>query len=129
MIKIWFRALAIGLLGLTALVTLLMTVAWTMLPPDGVAIRLHGATFSLADLQGGQAALFFLFAVATVVIGSLAVLAMIAIGVCVGALGLAVGVLATASSLALVVAPFALVGWLLWRLLRARPVAGVVAAP
>ena len=129
MIKTWMRAVTIALLGLTAFVTVLMALAWTMLPLDGVALRVHGESFSLADLQGTQAVLFFVLAVAAVVIGTLAVLAMIAVGLCLGALGLAVGLLATAGSLALVVAPFALVGWLLWRLLRTRPAAGIVAAP
>ena len=127
--KTWIRAVAIALLGLTALVTLLMAFAWTMLPLDTVAVRLHDETFSLADLQGAQAALFFVLAVAAVVLGTLAVLATIAFGLCLAAIGLAIGALATAASLALFIAPFALILWLLWRLLRTPPTARVVAAP
>jgi hypothetical protein len=128
--KTWIRALAIGLLVLTAIVTVLMAAAWTVLPLDGVSIRTHGQTYSLDDLEGTKAALFFLLAVAAVVIAVIAALAMVAIGLGLGALGLIVGLLATAGSLALVIAPFALIGWGVWRLFRTRPAPPrVVAAP
>jgi hypothetical protein len=129
MIKAWARALAILLFVLTAVVTVLMAMAWTMLPLDGVAVTLHGATFSLADLQGSRKVLFFLMAVVVVVIALLAALAAIVVGLGFGALGMAIGLIATVGSVALVMAPFALVGWLLWRLFRSRPTATVVARP
>ena len=125
MIKSWISALAIGLL-LTDVVTVLMAAAWTLLPLDGVAISLHGKTFSLADLHGTQAALSFLLAVDAVVIAPVAVVTMVVVGLGFGALGIAASLLATAASLALAGAPFALIGLLLWRLVRTRP-AGVVA--
>jgi hypothetical protein len=128
--KTWIRALAIGLLILTAIVTLLMAAAWTVLPLDGVSIRTHRETYSLGDLEGTKAALFFLLAVAAVVIAVIAALAMAVIGICLGALGLVVGLLAAAGSLALVIAPFALIVWGVWRLFRTRPESPrVVAAP
>jgi hypothetical protein len=129
MIKAWARALAILLLVLTVVVTVLMAMAWTMLPLDGVAVTLHGRTFSLDDLQGARKALFFLMAVVVVVITLLAGLAAIVVGLGFGALGMAIGLIATVGSVALVMAPFALVGWLLWRLFRSRPTATVVARP
>jgi hypothetical protein len=127
-IRTWIRALAIGLLVLTVASALLVAAAWTLLPLDGVAIKVHGETFSLADLQGTQAGLFFLLAVAAVVIAVLAALAMLVVGLALGAFGIVVGLLATAGSLALVVAPIALVGWGLWRLFRARPATPPVGA-
>ena len=46
---------------------------------------------------------------------------MVVVGIGFGALGLAFGLLTAAASLALVLSPFALIGWLLWRLFRERP--------
>ncbi|HEV7575073.1 MAG TPA: hypothetical protein VGO85_03440 [Caldimonas sp.] len=129
MIKAWARALAILILMLTVVVTVLMAMAWTMLPLDGVAVTLHGQTFSLDDLQGARKVLFFLMAVVVVVIALLAALAAIVVGLGFGALGMVIGLIATVGSVALVMAPFALVGWLLWRLFRSRPTATVVARP
>ncbi len=123
MIKTVSRLLAILLFVLTIVVAVLLSSAWTLVPLEGVALTLHGQTFSLADLHGAQAILFFVLAVAGVVIAVVAALAMIAVGLAVGALGLALGVLTTIGSLALVAAPFALIGWLLWRLVRERPAA------
>ena len=45
------------------------------------------------------------------------------VGLGFGAFGLAFGVLTALASLVAVVAPFALIGWLLWRLFRQRPAA------
>ncbi len=125
MIKAWSRALAIGLVVLTAIVTLLMAAAWTTLPLEHVAITLRGETFSLADLNGSNAVLFFVLAVAAVVIAVVAGLAAAVVGLSFGALGLIV----TVATLALVASPFALVIWLAWRGVRPRPAPVVVAGP
>ena len=129
MIKTLSRALAIGLLMLTVVVTILMAAAWTTLPLDRVSLDLHGETFSLADLAGTHAFLFFVGAVAAVAIALVAAFALTVFGLCLGALGIAVGLVATIASLALVVAPFALIGWLLWRLLRGRPAPAIATSP
>jgi hypothetical protein len=130
-IATWIRASTIGLAVLTAIVALLVALAWAIVPLDGLALKLDGETFALADVHGPGAALVFVVAVAAVVIGLLATLAMIVFGLGVGAVGLTIGLLATAGSVAFVLAPFALVGWLVWRLaVRARPPSPtVVAAP
>ena len=112
MIKTLSRALAIGLLMLTVVVTILMAAAWTTLP-----------------LAGTHAFLFFVGAVAAVAIALVAAFALTVFGLCLGALGIAVGLVATIASLALVVAPFALIGWLLWRLLRGRPAPAIATSP
>jgi len=92
--------------------------AWAAWPLDGTTLWIDGEHFSLADLSGGHAAAAFAIAlVATVAALALAACAVV-VGLAVAALGIAVGVLATAASLALVAAPFVLVGWLVWRALR-----------
>ena len=129
MIKTLSRALAIGLLVLTVVVTILMAAAWTTLPLDRVALDLHGESFSLADLAGTHAFLFFVGAVAAVVIALVAAFVLTIFGLCLGALGIAIGLVATIGSLALVVAPFALIGWLFWRLLRREPAQAIATGP
>ena len=129
MIKTWSRAFAIGLVVLTAIVTLLMAAAWTALPLEHVAITLHGETFSLADLSGSSAVLVFVLAVTAVVLAVLAGLAAAVVGLSVGAIGVAFGLLVTVATLAVVASPFALIVWLIWRALRPRPAPAVVAAP
>jgi hypothetical protein len=121
-IKSWSRALAVALLVLTLLVAALITMAWFSLPLDGITVTVHGQTFSLADLQGPQVALALCIAVAAVVVAIVVALVMVIVGLGFGALGIAFGLLTAAASLALVLSPFALIGWLLWRLFRERPV-------
>ncbi len=62
MIKSLLRASALTLLVLTLVVAVLMATAWSTLPLEGVAVRLHDETFSLADLHGAGAGLFFVLA-------------------------------------------------------------------
>ena len=124
----WSRALATLLLVVTAIVVLLMAMAWTLLPLDNVALTVHGETFSLADLHGTSAVLFFVAAVAVVLAAIVATVFAVLIGLAFGALGLAIGLLATVASLALVAAPFALIVWLIWRAVRTRP-APVITGP
>ncbi len=107
MIKTRSRVLAIGLLALTVAVTIVMAAAWTPLPLDRIALDLHGETFSLADLRGSHAFLFFVGAVAAVVSALVAACVLTGFGLGLGALGIGVGLLATIGSLALVAAPFA----------------------
>ena len=127
MIKSWSRGLAIALLALTLVVAALIATAWFALPLDGVTVSVHGETFSLADLHGPQLAVALSIAVAAVVVAIVAALVMVVVGLAIGALGIAFGLLTAAASLAVVLAPCALIGWLLWRLFRERP--APVAAP
>jgi hypothetical protein len=129
MMKSWIRVLAIALLVLTLVVAALITMAWFSLPLDGITITVHGQTFSLADLQGPQVAFALAIAVAAVVVAIVAALVMVIVGLVFGALGLAFGLLTAAASLAVVLSPFALIGWLLWRASRARPAPVGAAAP
>jgi hypothetical protein len=122
-IKSWSRVLTISLLLLILVVAVPITMAWFALPLDGITVAVHGQTFSLAELQGPQVALALCVAVAAVVFAIVAALIMVVVGLAVGALGIAFGLFAAAASLALVLSPFALIGWLLWRLFRERPVA------
>ena len=117
----WRRVLTILLLTLTAVVAALMIAAWTMLPLDGTAITIDGERFSLADLTGRHAAAVFVIALAAVVFGLVVALVATVFGLGLGAVGLAFGGLVAAGTLALVAAPFALVLWLMWRLVRSRP--------
>jgi hypothetical protein len=116
----WKRALTMLLLVVTLVVAGLMVAAWSMLPLDRTAIVIDGDRFSLADLTGTHAIVFFVIAVAAVVFAVMVAIAACAFGLGLGALGLAFGGLVTLGTLALVAAPFALVVWLLWRLLRSR---------
>ncbi len=127
MIKSWIRALALLFLVLTLVVTVLIAAAWTALPLDPVTLNLDGESFSVSDLQGSHVALAFVAVVAAVVLALIVGMVAVVVGLGLGGLGIAIGLLATAGSLALVVAPFALVGWLLWRLFRRRPGPAVVA--
>ena len=56
-----------------------------------------------------------------VVIAIVAALVMVVVGVVVGALGIAFGLLTATASLAVVLSPFALIAWLLWRQFHQRP--------
>jgi hypothetical protein len=123
------RVVGALLLALTVVVTVLMAVVWTLLPLDNVGLTVHGETFSLSDLHGTSAILFFVFSVAAVVLALIAAMVAVVVGLGLGALGLAVGLLATIASLALVVAPFALIVWLVWRLLRTRQAPVVTGGP
>jgi hypothetical protein len=125
--KSWSRALTIALLILTLLVAVLLTMAWFSLPLEGITVTVDGQTFSLADLQGPQVAVGLCIAVAAVVIAIVVALVMVVAGLAVGALGIAFGLLTAAASLAVVLSPFALIAWLLWRQFHDRP--APVAAP
>jgi hypothetical protein len=124
----WKRALGILLLILTLIVAALMATAWALLPLDRTSVTIDGDTFSLADLTSGHALIFFFVAVAVVVFALALALAAGAFGLGLGVIGLAFGLVVTLGTLALVAAPFALVVWLLWRLVRPRPTP-VVARP
>jgi hypothetical protein len=100
-----------------------------VLPLDRVALAIDGATYSLADLHGWDAILAFLAAVVLVVVALVVALCAVVLAMAVGAIGIAIGLLATVASVAVVIAPFAFVGWLLLRLLRQRPHRDVVAGP
>ena len=118
--KPWSRALAITLLVLTAFAAALVATAWLALPLDGVTVAVHGRSFSLADLEGAQGAVAFCIAVSAVVLALVAALVAVVVGIGFGVVGMAFGVLSAAASVALVLSPFVLVGWLLWRLLGNR---------
>jgi hypothetical protein len=125
--KSWSRALAIALLVLTLVVAVLITMAWFSLPLDGITVTVEGQTFSLADLRGPQVAVALSVAVAAVVVAIVVALVAVVVGLVFGALGLAFGLLTAAASLAVVLSPFALIAWLLWRQFHDRP--APVAAP
>jgi len=127
--KSWSRALAIALLVLTLVVAVLITMAWFSLPLDGITVTVEGQTFSLADLQGPQLAVGLCIAVAVVVIAIVAALVMVVVGVVVGALGIAFGLLTATASLAVVLSPFALIAWLLWRQFHKGPAPVAVHQP
>ena len=120
--KSWHRGVAILLVVLTLVVCVLMAVAWFALPLEGITVTVDGTSYSLVDtLHGPRGVVLFFVAVAAVVIAIVAALSMVVVGIGFGALGLAFGLLTALASLALVAAPFALIGWLLWRLFRSRP--------
>jgi hypothetical protein len=120
MINSWSRVLATTLLVVTLVVALLMATAWSLLPLDNIGLTLHGETFSLADLHGTSAVLFFVVAVAAILIALIATVIAVVVGLAFAALGIAIGLLATVAALTLVAAPFALIVWALWRLVRTR---------
>ena len=117
----WSRAAATLLLVLGLVIAALLAAAWAMLPLEHVALTLDGESFSLADLHGTSAVLFFVAAVAAMMFACVAVMVAVVVGLAFGAIGLAIGLVATIASLALIAAPFILVAWLVWRALRARP--------
>jgi len=119
--KSWHRAVAIVLLFLTVLVAALIGIAWATLPLDGVTVTVHGQTFALAELQGLRAVVAFCIAVAlTMIVIVVAVtLAIVSLGF--GVIGMVFGLLTAVASLALVLSPFALIGWLVWRQFREPP--------
>ncbi len=120
-IKSWGRPLAALLLALAVVIGALVAAAWAILPLDNVSVTWHGDTYSLADLQGTNALLFFIVVVAAVLFALVAAMLAIVVGLGFGAIGMAVGMVAMVASLALVAAPFVLIAWLVWRLLRTRP--------
>ena len=122
----WTRALTILLLTLTAAVAGLMVAAWAMLPLDQTALTIEGERFSLADLTGTHAVVFFVIAVAGVVFALLVALAAGALGLGLGVIGLAFGLAVAIGSLALVTSPFLFFVWLVWRFVRTRPAAPMV---
>jgi len=117
----WSRAAATLLLVLTVVVTVLMAAVWTLLPLDNVGLTVHGETFSLSDVHGTAAILFFTLSVAAVIFALVAAMVAVVVGLVFGAIGLAIGLAVTIASLALIAAPFVIVGWLVWRALKARP--------
>ena len=117
----WSRAAATLLLVLALVIAALLAAAWTILPLDDIGLTVHGETFSLADLHGTSAVLFFVAVVAAVIFALCAAIVAVVVGLCFGAIGLAIGLVAAIASLALVAAPFVLIGWLVWRALRTRP--------
>jgi hypothetical protein len=127
--KSWTRALAVLLVVVATFVAVLVAVAWAVFPLDRVALAIDGATYSLADLHGWDVVLAFLAAVAAVVLALVVALGAIVLAMAVGAIGLGVGLLAAVASVAVVVAPFVVVGWLLWRLLRRQRSSATVPAP
>ena len=121
--KSWHRAVAIVLLSLTVLVAALVGIAWAALPLDGVTVSVHGQTFALAELHGLRAAVAFCIAVAVVVILIIVALTLAIVSLGFGVIGMVFGLLTAAASLAFVLSPFALIGWLVWRQFRERPTA------
>ncbi len=124
MIKPWTRALAVALLVLTGFAAALIATAWFALPLEGITVTAGGETYALVDLlHGPRGVVFFFVAVAAVVIAIVAALSMAVVGIGFGALGLVFGLLTALASLVAVAAPFALIGWLLWRYFHRRPAA------
>jgi len=119
--KSWGRALTIALLILTLVVAVLITMAWFSLPLEGITVTVDGQTFSLADLRGPQVAIGLCITVAAVVFAIVVALVAVVVGLALGALGIAFGLLTAAASLAVVLSPFALIAWLLWRQFHDRP--------
>jgi len=118
----WHRGVWTVLALLTVAVSVAMAIAWFALPLDGITVTAGGETYALVDLlHGPRGVVFFLVAVAAVVIAIVAALSMTVVGIGFGALGLAFGLLTAVASLVAVAAPFALFGWLLWRYFRRRP--------
>ena len=117
------------LVVVAAFVAVLVAVAWAVFPLGRITLAFDGTTYSLADLHGWDAVLVFLAAVAVVVAALVAAFGAVVLALAVGAIGLSVGLLATVASIAIVVGPFVLVGWLLWRVVRRHPPAATVAAP
>ena len=125
----WARALMIVLVVVAAFVAVLIAGAWAVLPLDRVALAIDGATYSLADLHGWDAILAFLAAVVLVVVALVVALCAVVLAMAVGAIGIAIGLLATVASVAVAVAPFVFVGWLIWRLVRRQRPTATVPAP
>lgn len=120
--KAWHRGVAILLVSLFLVVSVVLAMAWYALPLEGITITADGETFSLVELiRGPRGVVLFFVAVAAVVVAIVAALTMAVVGLGFGALGLAFGLITALASLALVAAPFVLIGWLLWRLFHQRP--------
>ena len=118
----WHRGVWTVLALLTVAVSVAMAIAWFALPLDGITVTAGGETYALVDLlHGPRGVVFFFVAVAAVVIAIVAALSMAVVGIGFGALGLVFGLLTALVSLVAVAAPFALIGWLLWRYFRQRP--------
>jgi len=118
----WHRGVWALLAVLTVVVSVAMAIAWFALPLEGITVTAGGETYALVDLlHGPRGVVFFFVAVAAVVIAIVAALSMAVVGIGFGALGLVFGLLTALASLVAVAAPFALIGWLLWRYFRQRP--------
>jgi hypothetical protein len=120
----WHRGVWALLAVLTVVVSVAMAIAWFALPLEGITVTAGGETYALVDLlHGPRGVVFFFVAVAAVVIAIVAALSMAVVGIGFGALGLVFGLLTALASLVAVAAPFALIGWLLWRYFHRRPAA------
>jgi len=120
----WHRGVWALLAVLTVVVSVAMAIAWFALPLEGITVTAGGETYALVDLlHGSRGVVFFFVAVAAVVIAIVAALSMAVVGIGFGALGLVFGLLTALASLVAVAAPFALIGWLLWRYFHRRPAA------
>ena len=120
----WHRGVWALLAVLTVVVSVAMAIAWFALPLEGITVTTGGETYALVDLlHGPRGVVFFFVAVAAVVIAIVAALSMAVVGIGFGALGLVFGLLTALASLVAVAAPFALIGWLLWRYFHRRPAA------
>ena len=123
--KSWSRALAIALLVLTLVVAVLIAMAWFALPLDGITVTVRRPELlarrparaaarrrrSASPWRWSSSPSSPRWSWSSSALG-------------VGALGIAFGLLTAAASLAVVLSPFALIAWLLWRLFHRSPGAG-----
>jgi|KBSMisStandDraft_5_1062788.scaffolds.fasta_scaffold1072261_1 hypothetical protein len=115
----WWSRVAAALLLLAIVIAAVLAVSLYALPLDGTTVTVDGETFSLANISASQAVAAFAVAVVATVAGLIVAAVAIAFALLVAALGIGIGILATVASLALVASPFLLVGWLVWRAVRA----------
>jgi hypothetical protein len=126
----WWSRVAVALLLLAVVVAAVLAVSLYALPLDGTTVTVDGETFSLANVSASQAVAAFAIAVVATVVGLIIAALAIAFALLVAALGIGIGLLATVASLALVASPFLLLGWLVWRAVRApRRTSPSTAAP
>jgi hypothetical protein len=110
-------------LALIAIVGLgvLAVIAWSVWPLDGTSFAIDREGLTLSGLQGWHPLAAVGFGIVAAVVGICIAILAVSFALVSTALGLGLALLAVAGSLGLVATPFLLVGWLVWRLARPRP--------
>ncbi|HZV92024.1 MAG TPA: hypothetical protein VFF72_02340 [Caldimonas sp.] len=123
----WIRVL----LAIAALATLALIAAAALLgstlPWPNATFTADGQTLAIGGVAGWHVALALIGVALAVLIGLVVVVLAVAFGLGVAALAVAAVVIAALAALAFVLSPLLVLGWLLWRLVRPRPAAGVSA--
>jgi hypothetical protein len=116
------------LMLLLFVIAVLLAFLWSLPSLDHMAVTVDGDTLALSGIGGWQAGLLLVALVAAALIALVAAALAIVLALGLAALGVAIGGLTAIVALVLVASPLLLLGWLIWRLLRAAAMPHAAAA-